>query len=240
MKAWDDLKGFWRNQSRNFKILLYRDIQGTLLNALMRQYTSIYMKQLGATALDISTLEGAASFVRMILAIPAGLFVDRVKSMKKLYVLSGLLLVPVDLVKGLAQDFRMYFATRMYESVVFRINMPTVNILNISAVSNRDRVKGMVTSRMLTSTVGLITPLLAAYLITYFGGLENVDSYRPLFYIQFVSSLLIFTMMTAKLEEPDVDRGRIDRNVLGSFSEMFRKVPGLKYILLMEIVLHHG
>jgi len=51
-----------------------------LLNGLTRQYTSIYMTKLGASTLDISTLNSAASFVRMVLAIPAGLLIDRIKN----------------------------------------------------------------------------------------------------------------------------------------------------------------
>ena len=236
MKALDDFMGFWRKQSRNYKLFLFRDSLSTLLNRLMMQYTTIYMSKLGASALDISMLEGAASFVRMVLAIPAGLFIDRVKSLKRLYIVSAILLIPTDLIKGLARNFQMFSAARLWESILYRVFMPTVNILNISAITNKDRIKGMVTSRMFISTVGLAAPLLAAYLITYFGGLENVESYRPLFFIQFASSLLIFTVMALKMEEPDFARGSINRGILGNFSEMFRRVPGLKWVLFMDIV----
>lgn len=228
--------GFWKTLSRNFKLLLFRDSFGMLFNSLTMQYTSIYMTKLGATALDISTLEGAASLLRMVLAIPAGLFIDRVKSIKKVYVFSGLLMLPVTLVKGLAQNFQVFFAARMWETIGFRVNMPTVNIINISSITNRDRVKGMVTSRMVISILGLVAPMIAAYTITYFGGLEYVDSFRPLFIIQFIGSLVIFIVMASKLEEPVIQRRTMNRNILGNFSEIFQAVPGLKWVLLMEII----
>jgi len=228
--------GFWKTLSKNFKLLLFRDSLGMLFNSLTRQYTSIYMTKLGATALDISTLEGAASLLRMILAIPAGLFIDRVKSLKRLYVFSGLLMLPVTLVKGLAHNFQVFFAARMWETIGFRVNMPTMNIINISSITNRDRVKGMVTSRMVISILGLVAPMIAAFTITYFGGLEYVDSFRPLFIIQFLGSLVIFIVMATKLEEPVIQRRTMNRNILSNFSEIFQAVPGIKWILLMEIV----
>jgi len=138
LKLLDDFMDFWRTLSRNFKLLLFRDSLGMLFNSLTRQYTSIYMTKLGATALDISTLEGAASLLRMVLAIPAGLFIDRVKSLKRLYVFSGLLMLPFTLVKGLAHNFQVFFAARMWETIGFRVNMPTMNIINISSITNRD------------------------------------------------------------------------------------------------------
>jgi len=227
---------FWRNQSNNFKLLLFRDSLGMLLSGLTRQYAAIYMTKLGGTTLDISRLDSAASFVRMILAIPAGIIIDRVKSIKKLYVVSGFLLLPVSLVKSLAQNFNMYFGIRMWEAFNVRFNMPTVNILNISAITNEDRINGMVTRRMAISFLGIVTPLIAAYLITSFGGLENVDSYRPLFFTQFVGGLIIFIIMALKMEEPKITRKSQEENLVQSLFEMFKKVPGIKWVLLLQVV----
>ena len=167
MKLIDDFMGFWRTLSRNFKLLLFRDSLGMLLNSLTMQFTSIYMKNLGATALDISALEGAASLIRMVLAIPAGLFIDRVKSVKQLYILSRLFLLPVSLVKGLAQSFQHFFVVSIWENISVRVYMPTWNILNVSSISNEDRLNGLVTKRMVTSILGIVTPLFAAYMINF-------------------------------------------------------------------------
>jgi len=94
----------------------------------------------------------------------------------------------------------------------------------------------MVTSRMVISILGLVAPMIAAFTITYFGGLEYVNSFRPLFIIQFLGSLVIFIVRATKLEEPVIERRTMNRNILGNFSEIFQAVPGLKWILLMEIV----
>ena len=195
MKLIDEALSFWRNQSVNFKLMLFRNAILTLFNNLTSQYTSIYIRKLGATPQDISYLESAASFVTMILAIPAGLVIDRVKSIRKLYIMGGLISLPISLLKGLATSFQMFFTTRMWESITTRFYWPTIEIIQISSITNRDRVKGLVTSNMFISTLGLIAPLIAAYIITSLGGLENVDSYRPLFYIQFIASFFIYIII---------------------------------------------
>jgi len=195
------------------------------------------MTKLGASTLDISTLNSAASFVRMVLAIPAGLLIDRIKNIKRLYIISRLFLLPVSLVKGLAQSFQHFFAVSIWETIGMRVDMPTWNILNISAISNKDRINGMVTRRMATSILGIITPMFAAYMINLFGGLENVNSYRPLFIIQFIGGLLIFLALAFKMEEPEITRVGSDQKILTGFSEMFRDVPGIKWALFMQVVM---
>ena len=69
MKIIDDAFSFWRKQSVNFKLMLFRNAILMLFNNLTRQYATIYVRRLGASAQDISLLESASSFITMILAI---------------------------------------------------------------------------------------------------------------------------------------------------------------------------
>lgn len=65
----------------------------------------------------------------------------------------------------------MYMVSMVWNVATFRLTMPSANIISIAAIKNKDRVRGMVTSRTITSAVGLVAPLLAAYLITSLGAL---------------------------------------------------------------------
>ena len=216
--------------------MLLRSTLLTLFNNLTAQYTTIYIRKLGATPQDISLLESAASFVTMLFAIPAGLVIDRARSIKRLYMAAGLMGLPISLLKGMSNSFQIFFTTRMWESVTSRFELPTIEIITISSITNRDRVKGLVTSTMFISSLGLVAPLVAAYILTSLGGLQNVDSYRPLFFIQFGGTLLVYFIIILKLREPEMDRSKIDLNIFRNFSEMFREVPGLKWILLLEFI----
>jgi MFS family permease len=232
----DGFRGFWRGQSRNFKVFLMRDVLGTLLGNIGGRYASIYMSNLGASAFDIGMLGSASSAVRMILALPGGLLTDRVKRVKRLYLVGRLLMLPVNLVKALAWGFRVYFLARIWEVMTWRILMPTSQIISISSVSNEDRVRGWAVRRTVNAAIGLFAPILAAYAVVRFGGLEDVNSFRPLFLIQFVVGIVIFVLLATQLEEPEFERGPSEPDLLRSAFDIFRKVPGLRMVLLLSVV----
>jgi len=233
----DDLKEFWGNQSRNFKVFLVRDMIGTLLGNIGGRYGTIYMSNLGASAVDIGLLSSVLSLVRALLSLPGGILTDRVKRIKRLYLTGRLLMLPVNLLKAIAIGWPTYFYTRIYEVMTYRITMPTGNILTIASITNRDRVRGLVMNRTVIAAIGLIAPILSAYAITYFGGLERVESFRPLFMVQFAVGIVVFLLMATQLEEPEFERKTSQEgNVLRSTFDIFRQVPGLRRLLLLSMV----
>ena len=160
----------------------------------------------------------------------------RSKNVKRLYVIGRFLQLPVNLLKAYASNFYMYMGSRVWNVATFRLTMPTANIISIAALKNKDRVKGMVTSRTITSAVGLVAPMLTAWIISSLGGLSNVDNYRPLFLIQFGVSVVIFIILATQLEEPEYTRrvrkrSSVFRESLGLFSE----VKGLKWVLALNV-----
>jgi len=236
IKFLDDFKRFWRDQSRNYKVYLVRDILSSLLGRIGDQYGTIYMYALGATAFDIGLLNSINAAVRCVLALPGGLLIDRSKKIKRLYIIGRFLQLPVNLIKAFSTNVSMYMASRVWSVATFRLTMPSANIISIAAIKNKDRVRAMVTSRTITSAVGLIAPLLAAWLITYLGGLESVDSYRPLFIIQFVVSLVTFIVLATQLEEPQYTRReRKKSSIWQSTREMFKEITGLKWVLALNV-----
>ncbi|MBC8497893.1 MFS transporter [Candidatus Bathyarchaeota archaeon] len=229
-------RDFLRAQSRNFKVFLARDVITTLFGNMAGSYASIYMYALGASAVEIGALSSTLSLVRTLLSIPGGILTDRVKRIKGLYLLGRLAQLPINLVKAFAQTFNVYFFSRIWETVAFRVTMPTANIINIASLRNEDRVKGLVLRRTIISAVGLVAPLIAAYAITYFGGLDDPDAFRPLFLIQFVVSLVVFGVLAMGLEEPEFERSAPEANVFKATFGILRQVPGLKMLLLLSVV----
>jgi MFS family permease len=227
---------FWIEQSRNFKVFLLRDTITTLLGNMAGSYASIYMYALGASAVEIGALSSTLSLVRTLLSIPGGILTDRVKRIKRLYLVGRLIQLPVSLVQAFAQNFNIYFYSRIWEVMTYRITMPTANIINISSLRNEDRVKGLVMRRTVISAVGLVAPLIAAYAVTYFGGLDNPSAFRPLFLIQFLVGLIIFGILALGLEEPEFDRSKPEPNIFKATFGIINQVPGLKMLLLLTAV----
>jgi MFS family permease len=109
-------------------------------------------------------------------------------------------------------------------------------IIWISALSNEDRVKGLSLHRTITSTAGIIAPLISAYIITYFGGLGSADNIRPLFLMQFVVSIITFVLLVTQLKEVSFTRKESKTSVFNYFFNVLNEVPGLKFLLLRQIV----
>jgi len=237
MKFLDDIKTFWNNQTRNYKVFLTRDILSTLFGNLVGRYSSIYMRTLGASMYEIGYLTSILSAVRLLLSIPGGILTDRAKEIKKLYLSGRLLQLPINLIKAFYPQYFIYSLTRIWDVVTFRVTMPTSNIISIASMSNRDRVKSMVMNRTIISIVGLASPLIAAWLVTSFGGLDNAESFMPLFIVQFVVSVVTFLMMWKGLEEPEYHRRESrTKNPLRDTWGIFREYPGLKRMLLLNVV----
>ncbi len=236
-KSVKDIGDFWDDQSTNYKAFLARDVITRLMGNIGGQYSSIYMRTLGASIADVSLLTSMGELIRVILSLPAGILTDRTKKVKRFYLVGRFLALPVNLAVAFATSWPILFIARLWEIVTWRILMPTGHIISIAAIKNRDRVKALVLNRTVISAIGLIAPIVSAYAITYFGGLDSVQSFRPLFLVQFASALLIFIILATQLNEPEFERTKNKQsNPLKSTLDIFRQVPGLKRILILNMV----
>ncbi len=232
-----DVNSFWGNQSTNYKAFLARDMIATLLGNIGGQYSSIYMRTLGASISNIALLTSMGEIIRVILSLPAGLIIDRTEKIKRLYLTGRLMALPVNLFIAFASSWPVLFAARLWEIVTWRILMPAGDIISIAAIKNKDRVKAMVLNRTVISAIGLIAPIVSAYAVTYFGGLDSVASFRPLFLVQFFSTLMIFLLLATQLQETEFERTmKLQSNQLNSVFDIFKQVPGLKMILILNLV----
>ena len=232
----DGFKDFWGRQSKNFKVLLVRDLINRLLGNIAGRYGSIYIRHLGAGAVEIGLLDAVSSLVNMVLSIPSGILTDRVKRLKRLYIIGRVLSLPISLIYAAARSWHVFLFTRVWGTITGRFSGPVMNIISIESLTNRDRVTGMAVRQTITSAVGLLAPMLAAFLITYFGGLDYASSFRPLFIIQFFVGLTTFLLLLIKLEEPKIERTMPESGIFSSTFDIFKRVSGLKRLILMNLI----
>ena len=235
-----DFREFWSRQSNNFKVLLTRNLLNRLGGIAMwgggGRYTSIFLRSLGAGYVEIGLLNSISSFVGMLLSIPSGYLVDRVKKLKRIYIIGTLFALPVTLITAFAQSWHIFIGLRIWQSIIGRITMPILNIFNIQSYSNKDRVTGLAFSSTISSAVGLFSPLILAYTIDYFGGLDMApESLRVLFIIQFAVGVLGFFILYFKLEEPEFERSPQKEGVISNMIGIFKEVPGLYRLLLLNV-----
>jgi len=243
----DDFKKFWGRQSRNYKVFLARDILGRLFGGVgggggggggggVGEYWNIFVTRLGATTVQLGMISSVNHAVMALLALPSGWLTDRTKKMKRLYLVGRALSLPILLMRYLARTWPFALLIGVWQAICQRAMGPASQIIWIDTLSNEDRVTGLSFHRMITSIAGIAAPMIAAYIITYFGGLESADNIRPLFFVQFVVGILTFIILATYMHEVTFTRERRETSVFDHFFSVLREVPGLKLLLLRQCV----
>ena len=171
-----------RRQTHDFKLMLGRRTLHGLAAGLTAQYSSIYATLLGANAVQLGSLQSAGNAVGALASLPAGWFIDYY-SLKNVFLFGTALLAASGLLY-----FAAPFWTWLYVAVAIyylgsRITCTACTVTCAGELPNKGRATGRGLCRTLASPVSIATPLLAAWLISRFGGI-SVEGIRPLFAIQ--------------------------------------------------------
>jgi MFS family permease len=238
----DDVFAFVKKQKKNFKMIIVRDFlilasgRRTQLRVQVVGYESIFLKRLGASSIEIGLINSVMSLVSILFSVPSGWLTDRVKNIKKMYVLSSGLGIINYLAMALTSSWPIYTVVNFWRTITDRLNMPAKTILDIDSLSNIDRVRGLSVHRTITAVGGIGGPIFAAYILTSFGGLNNVDSFRYLFLFQFVINAVIFLIMWRKLDDVLFDRDDGGTGVLKSFFSIFQGSSALKLFFVKDVI----
>jgi MFS family permease len=234
LKGVDEFKEFWRRQSRNFKVFLARDTLDKLTGMSGSEYWSVFVRRLGATTVQMGLISSVGSAVNMLLALPSGWLTDRIRNLQRLYLVGRASYVPVALMRFLATTWPFCILIGAYETISRRLMDPASEIISIQSLSNTDRVKGLSLHRLVTSIAGMIGPIILAFFVTYFGGLDSADGIRPLFLIQFVLGIFVFALLATRLRAVTFARAHRGGGIVSHFVSVFRESPILALLILRQ------
>ena len=223
------LLGFIRRQKHNYRVGVARSSANSFLMGLTSQYSAIYTVGLGADSVQLGSLSSVGSAISTLISIPVGWSVDR-RGVRPFFLLGIVLSAAGALLYALAHDWRILIATAILASIAGRLSGTSSSVICADSVQNRDRATAQNVCGTLSSLVAMISPLIAAYLVTAFGGM-NVEGIRPLYYLRFVGYGLVFLFVAAKLREPRLKRLEKARGPLGfvaDFRQLFEGRPALR------------
>ncbi len=227
----EDLKKFFNKQALNFKLVLIKKTGFSFFNILTQDYVNIYIRLLGADFVQLGLIGSIGSFVNAVIAIPFGSFIDRYSSRKILLLtLTAQSLVP--LTYFFARDWLwIAVATSLY-TLAFFCSQGVENVVIANSLNDQDRATGfsIVTALSLIPTV--LAPLVAAAILTRFGGL-NAENVRILFLIEFVGVSLIGLYVGYQLEETGSIGGRV-QSLIRELKSVMSGGPYLKRWLLID------
>ena len=221
-------KAFIGRQKRNYRVGVERASANSFLNGLTSQYTAIYTVGLGADSVQLGSLSSVGSAISALISTPVGWLVDRY-GIKWFYLLSIVLMAGGSLTRAGAHDWRFLVVATILASVATRLSGTGCRVISADSVQNEDRVTAQNVCGALGSLAGMIAPLIAAYLVTLFGGM-TVEGIRPLYYLQFAGYGLVFALVALQLREPRRERlvAPGDRlSILRDFRRLFEGRPGL-------------
>ena len=236
----DGMKKFWHTQKTNYRLMIARDSLTMFsgrrpMERGMGGYDGIFLSRLGASALQIGYVNGVIGFLNMLLAVPSGWLIDRSSDIRRLYFASFALSLPALLALYFTSDWRMYLAIMMVYTMSVSIQFPSQLIMDIDSMDDTSRVSGLGFHRTITAIAGVASPMIIAYAINFFGGLESADSIRPLFLIFFSVDIVILYILTRYAEPVHIEREEKSTNILDGVKALVNAPTPLKLLLLSEV-----
>lgn len=216
-------RDFFGRQKRNYRVGVARATANSFLTGLASQYSAIYAVGLGADAVQLGSISSVGSAISALISTPVGWLMDRY-GIKGLYLLSILLVAGGSLVRAVAPNWQFLIWAAILVSIAGSLSGTGCRVISADSVKNQDRVTAQNVCGTLASIAGMISPLIAAFLVTQFGGM-TVEGIRPLYYVEFAGYGLVLLLVASQLREP----GRVPlvgaKNWLGfvdDFRDIFR------------------
>lgn len=211
---------FLRRQHRAFKVNIYRNLISKFSIGLTQQYQSIYIAALGAGAVELGLVSSVGGVASTILTVPVGWLADRYGIRKVLMSGLGIMLLSF-LAFGLAQGWQMGGLAMGLFTMGFSFAMVVCPMICGNTLKNEERVTGMQLCDTVTALPRLVAPIVAAYLITSFGGM-NAEGIRPLFWISAAGMLLALMIVYLYLPNP-IEPSRKGGSILQGFGRVFKE-----------------
>ena len=234
------MRKFWRTQKTNYRLMIARDSLTMFsgrrpMERGMGGYDGIFLSRLGASALQIGYVNGIIGLLNVLLAVPSGWLIDKSGDIRRLYFASFALSLPALLALYFTSDWRVYLAVMVFYTVSLSIRFPSQLIMNIDSMADSSRVSGLGFHRTVTAIAGVASPMIIAYAVDYFGGLDSADSIRPLFLVFFAVDLVILYIVTRYAEPVHIKREGKSSNLLDGVKAVFNGPTPLKLLLVSEI-----
>ncbi len=222
MKASEAIKkglDFFARQEETFKVNLLRVSAQNFFLTLTQQYQSLYIVGLGATPFQLGVVNGIGGVAAAAAAAPTGWLADKHGIRRILLVATSLLAVGT-LIFALAPDWILIIPAIFAVTLALRMAMTLCPVVCGSCLRDEERATGMQICDTLSAIPRLFSPILAAFIITEFGGI-GVDGVRPLYYLQSLGLCLVLMLILRWFKNPEKRRSR---GKVSSFLDGLRQI----------------
>ncbi|MCW4048429.1 MAG: MFS transporter [Candidatus Bathyarchaeota archaeon] len=206
-------------------MMLVRSGGANFLMNFTSSYTSYYTKELGASNQILGYLSSVSALVSMIISMPAGWVSDRY-NLKHVMGIGMAIQILMIALYAFAQNWVWILLAMVLNPFTMALMFRSQNVMISNSLLDTDRATGMGLRMITAQILGLLSPIPAAMLIEYFGGL-SVEGIRPLYYFRLIGLTILYGYVYWKLMdvEPSIRVGKV--NFLKDFREVFKDKKGL-------------
>ncbi len=223
-----DGAAFLRRQQRDWKVTVARTSLDKFAYQMIFPYLSIYIVALGATGTQLGIVNSLGMVVAGLCGPFTGWLIDRIGP-KRIYLAGIGFLALSYLTFSLAQHWELSILAMMSYWLGFATSIHSCATICGNCLVNRDRATGMLLCETVAAgLLGVLGPMLAAWLVTRFGGVTTAGI-RPLFYAGFLVSLGTFAIVLTQLSDCTWARGGTGRpHLLRDIAHVFHGGKHLK------------
>lgn len=224
---------FISRQQRDWKLTVLRTSLDRLATQIVFPYQSIYIVALGATATQLGAINSAGMLAAAILGPATGWLIDKVGA-KRIYLAGIIMLALSYLTYSIAQNWLLALAAMVTYWLGFSTSIHGCATICGNCLANRDRATGMMICETVgAGLLGMAGPLLGAYLVARFGGV-NVSGIRPLYVVGLGVTLSTFLLILTQLSDRRGNvKGGSPRDMLSDLLQVVRGGPHLRRWLMI-------
>lgn len=221
------VSGFLNNLDRRFKVMLVAIGMYSWANDLPAKYNQLYVTALGANPVELGSLNSMSGVVNSVISAPMGWFIDKY-GVKRLIILGLLFSAFASAIYCYAANWLILIPAMILAPISFRMIFPLTDIIFVESIKPEGRAQAMGFSRTIWAIPSTLAPMMAAIIVTTFGGIST-HGIRPLYTVQMFLITLIILFVALMLKNPphqpvnqrSEPRSRNPELIRG-FKEMFR------------------
>jgi len=227
----DRIINFYIRQKKPYKINMIRVALQNFIIFTTIQVQSIYIVGLGASPSQLGLISSIGGLGGAILSVFGGWNTEKY-GVKKVFIFGALAAGIGCLVIAMADNLLIVTLGIFIYISSLRISMNMCSVVCGVCLKNSERATGMQLCDIISALPKLVAPIMAAYLITAFGGL-NTKGIKPLYFMGFIGFCILaiftwkmFTNPNNKKVTKELDKGGL--SFLNGFYEMFKQGKELK------------
>ena len=224
---------FFTRQEHDWKVSALRTNVTMFLYRLVLTYLAVYTMVLGATGTQLGIVNSVGMGVAAISGFLSGGLIDRI-GVKKIYLLGIVILAASYLIYGLAGSWPILIVAMVAYWLGNNTAILGCGVVCANCLKNEERATGMsICETFGMGFLGLIAPMVGAWLVTAFGGV-NVQGIRPLFFVCVAGVAITFFLILIQLSNRNWRiSGRASPNFFQGFGQVFNEGRNLKRMLII-------